>query len=52
MKPLDIKMIILVSKTSYNAVAARSLAKKAHGVVLDIADINELPARLLRLTNY
>ncbi len=52
MKPLDIKMIVLVPKSSYNPQAADNLAKKAHGVVLDIADINELPARLLRLTNY
>ena len=52
MKPLDIKMIILVPKSSYNPHAANSLAEKAHGVVLDIADINELPAKLLRLTNY
>lgn len=52
MKPLGIKMIILVPKASYSAQAARTLAGKAHGVVLDIADINELPARLLGLTNY
>jgi hypothetical protein len=52
MKPLDIKMIILVPKTSYSPQAAEALAKKAHGTVLDIADINELPAKLLRLTNY
>jgi hypothetical protein len=52
MKPLDIKMIMLVPKTSYNNQAADRLAKKSHGVVLDIADISELPAKLLRLTNY
>jgi len=52
MKPLGIKMIILVPKSSYNPNAADSLAKKAHGVVLDIASIDELPEKLLRVTNY
>ncbi|MHA2160219.1 MAG: hypothetical protein ACXABE_15095 [Candidatus Thorarchaeota archaeon] len=52
MKPLGIKMIILVPKSSYNPRAADSLAKKAHGVVLDIASVDELPEKLLRVTNY
>ncbi|MFW9787709.1 MAG: vWA domain-containing protein [Candidatus Thorarchaeota archaeon] len=52
MKPLGIKMIIIVPKSSYNPVAADNLAKKAHGVVLDIASIEELPEKLLRVTNY
>jgi hypothetical protein len=52
MKPLGIKMIILVPKSSYNPHAADSLAKKARGVVLDIASIDELPEKLLRVTNY
>ncbi|MHA1949521.1 MAG: hypothetical protein ACXAAO_04665 [Candidatus Thorarchaeota archaeon] len=52
MKPLGIKMIILVPKSSYNPQAADSLAKKAHGVVLDIASVDELPEKLLRVTNY
>ncbi len=52
MKPLGIKMIILVPKSSYNPHAADNLAKKSHGVVLDIASIDELPAKLLRVTNY
>lgn len=52
MKPLGIKMIILVPKSSYNPHAADSLAKKAHGVVLDIGSIDELPEKLLRVTNY
>jgi len=52
MKPLGIKMIILVPKSSYNPHAADSLAKKAHGVVLDIASVDELPEKLLRVTNY
>ncbi|MFW9768426.1 MAG: hypothetical protein ACFFF9_09760 [Candidatus Thorarchaeota archaeon] len=52
MKPLGIKMIVLVPKSSYNPQAADSLAKKAHGVVLDIASIDELPEKLLRVTNY
>ncbi|MFW9834380.1 MAG: vWA domain-containing protein [Candidatus Thorarchaeota archaeon] len=52
MKPLGIKMIIIVPKSSYNPNAADSLAKKAHGVVLDIASIEELPEKLLRVTNY
>ncbi len=52
MKPLGIKMIVLVPKSSYNPHAADSLAKKAHGVVLDIASIDELPEKLLRVTNY
>ncbi|MFW9871013.1 MAG: hypothetical protein ACFFEL_15390 [Candidatus Thorarchaeota archaeon] len=52
MKPLGIKMIILVPKSSYNPQAANSLARKAHGVVLDIASVEELPEKLLRVTNY
>jgi len=52
MKPLGIKMIILVPKSSYNPQAADSLAKKAHGIVLDIASVDELPEILLRVTNY
>ncbi len=52
MKPLGIKMIIIVPKSSYNPNAANSLAKKAHGVVLDIGSIDELPEKLLRVTNY
>ena len=52
MKPLGIKMIVLVPKSSYNPQAADSLAKKAHGVVLDIASVDELPEKLLRITNY
>jgi len=52
MKPLDIKMIILAPTGEYNPQAARSLAQKAHGVVLDIDSIDELPAKLLRITNY
>jgi hypothetical protein len=52
MKPLGIKMVIIVPKSSYNPNAADSLAKKAHGVVLDIASIEELPEKLLRVTNY
>ena len=52
MKPLGIKLIVLVPKSSYNPNAANSLAKKAHGVVLDINSIDELPEKLLRVTNY
>ncbi|MHA2425662.1 MAG: hypothetical protein ACXAEF_12805, partial [Candidatus Thorarchaeota archaeon] len=48
----DIKMIILVPKHQYDRRAAEKLAKLSHGVVLDIATIEELPERLLRLTNY
>jgi hypothetical protein len=51
-KHQDIKMIILVPKSSYDLNAADKLAKKAHGVVLDIGAVEELPERLLRLTNY
>jgi hypothetical protein len=52
MKPLGIKMIILVPKSSYNPKAADSLARKAHGIVLDIESVDELPEKLLRVTNY
>ena len=52
MKPLDIKMIILAPTGEYDPQAAKSLAQKAHGVVLDIDSIDELPAKLLRITNY
>ncbi|MHA2210435.1 MAG: VWA domain-containing protein [Candidatus Thorarchaeota archaeon] len=51
-KHQDIKMIILVPKSSYDLNAADKLAKKSHGVVLDIGAVEELPEKLLRLTNY
>jgi uncharacterized protein with von Willebrand factor type A (vWA) domain len=52
MKPLDIKMIVLVPTGEHNPQAARTLARKAHGVVLDIDSIDDLPTKLLRVTNY
>jgi len=52
MKPLGIKLIVLCPTGEYNPQAAESLAKKGHGVVLDIDSIDELPAKLLRITNY
>jgi len=52
MKPLGIKLIVLVPTHEHNPQAARALAKKGHGVVLDIDSIDELPAKLLRVTNY
>lgn len=48
----DIQMIVLAPKHEYDRRAAEKLAKLSHGVVLDIATIEELPERLLRLTNY
>lgn len=52
MKPLGIKLIVLVPTFEHNPQAADALAKKGHGVVLDIDSIDELPAKLLRVTNY
>ena len=52
MKPLGIKLVVLCPTGDYNPQAAKDLAKKGHGVVLDIDDIDELPAKLLRVTNY
>ncbi len=52
MRHHDIQMIILVPRHQYDRGAAEKLAKISHGVVLDIASIEELPERLLRLTNY
>lgn len=52
MKHNDIQMIVLTPRLQYDAQAANALAKLSHGVVLDIASIDELPERLLRLTNY
>jgi hypothetical protein len=52
MKPLGIKLIVLVPTHEHNPQAAHALAKKGHGVVLDIDSIDELPAKLLRVTNY
>jgi hypothetical protein len=52
MKPLGIKLIILVPTGEHNPQAAAALAKKGHGIVLDIDSIDELPAKLLRVTNY
>jgi hypothetical protein len=52
MKPLGIKMILLVPTHECNLEAAKSLSKRAHGVVLEINSVEELPAKLLRITNY
>jgi hypothetical protein len=52
MKPLGIKMIVLVPTHEHNPEAAKSLSKKAHGVVLEINSVDELPAKLLKITNY
>ncbi|UCH05259.1 MAG: hypothetical protein JSW05_03595, partial [Candidatus Thorarchaeota archaeon] len=52
MKHQEIKFIILVPKDSYDMRAARRLAEKSHGVVLDIGAVEELPEKLLCLTNY
>ncbi len=52
MKPMGIKLIVLVPTHEHNPQAARALAKKGHGVVLDIDSIDELPAKLLQVTNY
>jgi hypothetical protein len=52
MKHQEIKFIILVPKDSYDMNAAKRLAEKSHGVVLDIGEVEELPEKLLRLTNY
>ncbi len=51
-KQQGIEMIILVPPSSYDSRAAEKLAEKSHGAVLDIASIEELPERLLKLTNY
>lgn len=52
LKPMGIKLIVLVPTHEHNPQAASALAKKGHGVVLDIDSIDELPAKLLRVTNY
>jgi len=52
MKHQEIKFIILVPKDSYDMRSAKRLAEKSHGVVLDIGAVEELPEKLLRLTNY
>ena len=52
MNPLGIKLIVLCPTGEYNPQAAHALAKKGHGVVLDIDSIDELPTKLLRVTNY
>ena len=52
MKPLGIKLIVLCPTGDYNPQAAAALARKGHGVVLDVDSIDELPAKLLRVTNY
>ncbi|RDE15428.1 MAG: hypothetical protein C4K49_06255 [Candidatus Thorarchaeota archaeon] len=48
----EIRTIIIVPSTSHNADSADALARAAHGVVLNIASIEELPQSLLRVTNY
>jgi hypothetical protein len=52
MKPLGIKMILLVPAFEHDQNASERLAKKGHGVVLEINSIDELPEKLLRVTNY
>ncbi|TFF93785.1 hypothetical protein EU546_05790 [Candidatus Thorarchaeota archaeon] len=52
MKQQDIRVIILVPKTSYDPQSSMALAKAAHGVYLPIESIEELPTKLLQLTNY
>ena len=52
MRHRGIQVIVLVPKSEYDLRAADRLAKAAHGVVLDIGSVEELPERLLRLTNY
>jgi len=48
----EIKMIIIVPSTSHNPDTADALARAAHGVVVEIASLEELPQKLLRVTNY
>jgi len=48
----EIKMIIIVPSTSHNPDSADALARAAHGVVVEIASLEELPQKLLRVTNY
>jgi hypothetical protein len=52
LKQKGVKVIVLVPKTSYNIGASENLVKASHGVVLDLSSIDELPERLLRITNY
>ncbi|MGY5875978.1 MAG: hypothetical protein RTU30_09545 [Candidatus Thorarchaeota archaeon] len=52
MKQQEIKLILLVPKTSFDARSSRKIAEKAHGVVVEIGSVEELPEKLLRLTNY
>lgn len=51
-KKQGIDTILLVPAAEYDRRSADELAKSSHGVVLDIDSIDELPQRLLRLTNY
>ena len=52
LKKKGVKVIVLVPKTSYNIAASEKLMKASHGVVLDLSSIDDLPERLLRITNY
>jgi len=52
LKQQDIKLIIIVPRISYDSEGADSLARAGHGTVLHISSIEELPERLLQLTNY
>jgi hypothetical protein len=52
LKQKGVKVIVLVPKTSYNIPASEEIVKASHGVVLDLSSIDELPERLLRITNY
>ncbi len=52
MKQQDIRVIILVPKGTFSLQASESLAKACHGSYLPIESIEELPAKLLQLTNY
>lgn len=52
MRNRRIQVIILVPKNEYDLSAADRLAKSAYGAILDIGTIEDLPQKLLKLTNY
>ncbi|MBD3407743.1 MAG: hypothetical protein GF411_16615 [Candidatus Lokiarchaeota archaeon] len=47
-----VKTLILVPEVGSNMSAGDSLARAAHGVIIAFGSIDELPEKLLRLTNY
>ncbi|MEM2143316.1 MAG: vWA domain-containing protein, partial [Candidatus Thorarchaeota archaeon] len=52
MAEMNIRVRLVVPSGSYDRQAAEQLARASRGVIVDIGSLEELPVRLLRLTDY